>query len=138
MSRPEEQPDNPYNAPQLAAMKQDIADRSFRVRMIGMAITALFAVAGIAAMFLLPGGAGMAKPILYGALALGGGITTLITMKEAKKLEMDESYLQSYMQGKNYWGAGYRQEVAEHGYAGPSPLMSGPPGKRHKAGERDH
>lgn len=120
----------PYNAPQLEAMKEDIANRSFRIRMTGMLVTGLIAAAAIAAVFLIPGGlavgASGAKAIFYGALALGGGVTTLVTMHEAKKLEIDEHFIQSYMSGKNHWGAGYRQEVAEHGYSAPPLAMSGP------------
>lgn len=118
------------------AMKEDIANRAFRIRMTGMIITAALAVAAIATAFLLPAGvlsAGMAKPLITGVLALAGAITTLVTMKEVKRLEIDEQYLQSYMEGKNYWGAGYRQEVAERGYSGPSPIMAGMPPQGRRA-----
>jgi len=128
MATPEEHELAPYNAPQLMAMKNDIANRSFRIKLTGMLITALFAVAAVAALlFLPPGSAELARPLLSGAMALGGAVTTMVTMKEAKKLEIDEEYIQSYMQGKNYWGEGYRKEVTEHGYSGPSPIMQGPP-----------
>jgi hypothetical protein len=125
--------ETPYNAPQLLAMKQDIADRSFRIKMTGMLITGLFIAAGVAAMFLLPGSSlALAKPLIYGAMAVGGAVTTVVTMREAKKLEIDEHYIQSYMQGKNYWGEGYRKEVAEHGYSGPPLTMQGPPMRSHQ------
>ena len=143
MSKPDTIPEDgnlsPYNAPQLMAMKEDIANRAFRIKMTGMIITGLFAVAAVAAMFFMPvGSLAMGKVMVSGALALGGAVTNIITMREAKKLEIDENYIQSYMQGKNYWGAGYRQEVAEHGYSAPSLTMQGPPmgpsGKSHQHG----
>ena len=128
MTSPQEHELAPYNAPQLMAMKNDIANRSFRIRLTGMVITAVFAVAAVAALFFLPpGSAALIKPLLSTGMALGGAVTTMVTMREAKKLEIDEQYIQSYMQSKNYWGEGYRKEVAEHGYSGPSPLMQGPP-----------
>ncbi len=120
--------ETPYNKPELVAMKEDIANRSFNIKMKGMIITGIFAVLAIGAMFLMPAAAvGMAKPLILGAMALGGAVTTMVTMREAKKLEVDENYIQSYMQGKNYWGEGYRKEVAEHGYGGPNLTMQGPP-----------
>lgn len=143
MAKPTQIPEDgdlsPYNAPQLMAMKEDIANRAFKIKMTGMVITALFAVAAIAAMFFMPSlAAGGAKTLLSLGMAAGGAVASMITMREAKKLEIDENYIQSYMQGKNYWGAGYRQEVAEHGYGGPSLTMQGPPssprGKPHHQG----
>ena len=128
MTKPQEHELAPYNAPQLMAMKNDIANRSFRIKMTGMIITALFAAAAVATIFFLPPGSfELIKPLLSVALGLGGAVTTMVTMREAKKLEIDEQYIQSYMQGKNYWGEGYRKEVAEHGYAGPALTMQGPP-----------
>lgn len=132
MAKPQEMPADgdlsPYNAPQLMAMKEDIANRAFNIKITGMVVTALFVVAAVAAMFYMPGlAAAGGKSILTLGMAAGGAVTSMITMREAKKLEIDENYIQSYMQGKNYWGAGYRQEVAEHGYGGPSLTMQGPP-----------
>lgn len=123
---------SPYNTPQLMAMKEDIANRAFKIKITGMIVTSLFVVAAVAAMFFMPGlAAAGGKSILTMGMAAGGAVTGMITMREAKKLEIDENYIQSYMQGKNYWGAGYRQEVAEHGYGGPSLTMQGPPMATH-------
>jgi len=124
---------NPLQQEELLAMKEDIANRKFNVRLKGMIITGLFAAGAIAAAFLIPGGSEAAellggRGLLGLALAGGGAITTLATLKEIKKLELDEEYLKSYMQGKNYWGEGYREEVAEKGYGfgnNPQPFMAG-------------
>ncbi len=127
----------PYNAnPELVAMKNDIANRKFRVQLIGMAVTGALVVGALATLFFVPGaigavgtagGASMAKLLVVGSMGVASTVTSLITMKEVKKLEMDEKYLQSYMSGKNYWGEGYREEVAEHGYAITSPTFQGAP-----------
>jgi hypothetical protein len=130
---PEDGDLTPYNAPQLMAMKEDIANRAFRIKMTGMIVTAIFVVAAVAAMFFMPGlAAGGGKSLLTLGMAAAGGVTSMLTMREAKKLELDESYITSYMQGKNYWGAGYRQEVAEHGYSAPGLALQAPPGPRAK------
>lgn len=129
--------DTPYNTnPELVAMKNDIANRKFRVQLIGMGVTAVLAIGALAAFFLIPGagaavgamgGASATKAVLGLGMAAAGTVTSLVTMKEMKKLEMDEQFLQSYMQGKNYWGEGYREEVAEHGYALKAPAFPGAP-----------
>lgn len=108
------------------AMKEDIAERKYRVQMTGLLVGGALIAAALATAFFFPaaasaamaGGAGGAKLIMSGLLAVGAAITTMLTLKEVKRLEVDEKYVQSYMQGKNYWGAGYREEVAEHGYGG--------------------
>ena len=121
----------PYKSnEELMAMKEDIADRKFKVRMIGVLVTSALVVGAIAAAFFLPGaasavagaGSGGVNAVLSLVMGAGAGITSLLTMKEVKRLEMDEKYIQTYMQGKNYWGEGYREEVAEKGYS-----MSGSP-----------
>jgi len=125
-----------YNTnPELLAMKNDIADRKFRIRMIGMAVATAFALTAFAAVVVVPvlvpeiaaTALPLAKFVLAGGLGLASAATTLFTMKEVKKLEMDEKFVQSYMQGKNYWGEGYRQEVAEHGYSIQAPHFQGAP-----------
>ena len=124
----------PYNEnPELMAMKQDLADRKFRVQMIGLLVTGLLIAATIASIFLFPAAAsavakaGAERALITGVLGLGAGITTLFTLKEVKRLEMDEKFIQSYMQGKNYWGEGFREEVAERGYGVGSPFPLGAP-----------
>ena len=52
-----------------------------------------------------------------GAMALGGAVTSMITLKEVKKLEMDEKFISSYMKAKNHWGEGYREERRRAGDA---------------------
>ena len=123
----------PYNAnPELSKMKQDISDRQYKLMIKSIVITGAVALIGAAlgAMFLpvvLPflaeaGTFGLIWSALAGGMVgmMGGGaVATMVTMKDQKKLAIDEEMLQSYMQGKNYWGSGYRQEVAEYGYGGP-------------------
>ena len=71
---------------------------------------------------------GVMSAYLGGAvgLMLGGHAAHLSTLQDNEKLKIDEKYVDSYTQGKNHWGEGYRQEVAEHGYslAGPTGLPS--------------
>ncbi|MFO0389623.1 MAG: phage holin family protein [Alphaproteobacteria bacterium] len=117
----------PYQEnPELMAMKEDIAERKYRVQMTGLLVGGALIAAAIASVFFFPAaagaimnsGAGGAKLLITGLLGVGAAITTMLTLKEVKRLEVDEKYVQSYMQGKNYWGEGYRKEVAEHGYGG--------------------
>lgn len=116
----------PYQEnPELMAMKEDIAERKYRVQMTGLLVGGALIAAAIASVFSFPAaagaimnsGAGGAKLLITAVLGIGAAITTMLTLKEVKRLEVDEKYVQSYMQGKNYWGE-YRKEVAEHGYGG--------------------
>jgi len=127
----------PYNAnPELVAMKEDLAQRKLNVKIKGILIGAGLVVGGLALAaslpFLLPSlmttatmeaFLPLAKPLVYAAMAGGSAIVGLATMKEIKKLEIDEQYIQSYMSGKNYWGEGYREEVAERGYSMAAPAI---------------
>jgi hypothetical protein len=102
-----------FNAEQdMATMKQDIADRAFNIKLKGMVITGVFFAAALA--LALTGVAGAASPLLALAVGAGGAVAGLVTMKEAKKLEIDEEFLQTRMQGGNWW-KGYRREVMQHG-----------------------
>ena len=133
----------PYNNnPELSAMKEDIADRSYNVKVKGWLVTAA-TVAGAAALgaLALPaigilGGSAVMGALVGGAagFALGGTVADLATMKDREKLKIDQEMVDSYMSGKNYWGEGYREEVAEKGYSlgGPHPgsIPGGGPGER--------
>ena len=116
----------------LAAMKQDIVDRSFNIKITGMLISGALAIAGVALMAALPAAATLASTLLPLAMLGGSALTGLITYKATERLKIDREFLESKMQGSN-WGHGnweaYRKEVAEHGYAGPvAPFApSGPP-----------
>lgn len=113
---------SPYNAnPELSAMKEDIASRNYNLRIKHMLILGASLAGGIAlGALLVPtiGAMGVVSGGILGFLA-GGKISEMMTLKERTKLQIDEEMTQSYMSGKNYWGEGYRKEVAEHGYAGP-------------------
>lgn len=106
---------SPFNVNQdWVAMKQDIADRAYKVKLKGMLIAGAFAAVGFGALFLFPMALGAATPLVGLLGVAGSAIAGLVTMKEAKKLEIDEQYLETRMQGGNWWG-GYRQEVLQHG-----------------------
>lgn len=120
---------SPYNTnKELVAMKQDIADRNYNLMIkealiIGASVIGLAALGAVAGPVVLAGGALAAEGMVFGALggaALGmvggGAIAGIATYKERTKLKIDEEMVQSYMQGKNHWGEGYREEVAEKGY----------------------
>ena len=117
----------PYNAnEELVAMKHDIADRNYKLKIKEMLITGAMVVGGVAlgalALPAIPALAGMGAvtgAMMGGALGLasGGAVASLATMKDREKLKIDESMVDSYMSGKNYWGEGYREEVAERGYS---------------------
>lgn len=110
--------------PQIAAMRQEIADRAFNLKLKGMLISGGLALAGLAAAFFIPGGASL---LSIGLLA-GSGIAALFTMKEQEKLEVDRQQLESRIQGGN-WGkghwSGYREEVLEQGGGLPPPAVMG-------------
>ena len=127
-------PNMPYSDEQLLQMKQDIADRTFNVKVKGMLITGAFFALAAGALFLFPAALGVAAPLVGLLAAAGGTIAGLATLKETKKLQIDEEYVQSYMQGKNYWGKGYREEVAERGYnlSAPFPGAAPPPRERER------
>jgi hypothetical protein len=127
----------PYNKAELVAMKEDLADRKFKTQLVGYGITAALAVAGVAAFVFVPGASAMltalgsegTKAVLGAGALAAGTATSLITMKELKRIELDEKYLETYMAAKNHWGEGYREEVAEQGYnvSGPSFAGAVPP-----------
>jgi hypothetical protein len=121
--------DNPFNRnAEMAKMRDDVADRKFNIKIKGMLITGALMLGGFGLLMLAPGLLGAATPLI-GALMMGASaIAGLFTLKETKKLEVDEQYLQGYMQGKTHWGEGYRKEVAEHGYSlgGPVVTTNGP------------
>lgn len=129
---------SPYNAnPELMAMKEDISKRRFGLTVKKMLIGGALVVAGIAAgMALLPAVAptmfagGTLFPAYFGGVVgmmVGGHIANLATMKESERLKIDEQYVNTYLQGKNHWGEGYREEVAEHGYSLAGPVSGLPP-----------
>ena len=68
----------------------------------------------------------MGAALLPLALAAGAGIASFITTKARKRLEIDEEFLESRMQGRNWWG-GYRQKVVEHGHVAAPTLFAGYP-----------
>ena len=116
---------SPFDSnPEIAAMRQDVADRAYNIKLKGMLITGGLALAGIGAMFLIPGGA----PLLSVAMLAGSGVSALFTMKEQEKLEVDRQQLESRIQGGN-WGKGhwngYREEVLERGDAALPPEAMG-------------
>lgn len=122
---------DPFNAnPEISAMKQNVADRIFKLKMVeGVINLAAVGLAIAGAFMVASSGGALAPAVVPIALAVGGGLASFVTMKARKKLEIDEEYLQSRMQGKNWWG-GYREEVAEQGYAQPSaPVLGGTPGR---------
>ncbi|MDX1975017.1 MAG: hypothetical protein SFT92_05015 [Rickettsiales bacterium] len=110
----------------LQAMKEDIANRSFKIKVTGMVITGAFMLLAFAGMFM--GLGGVAAPLLGLVGAAGGAIAGLVTLKETKKLQIDEEFLQSRMQGKNWWG-GYREEVGSGAPAISPHMMPPAPGR---------
>lgn len=121
--------DNPFNRnAEMAKMRDDVANRKFNIKLKGMLITGALMAVGVGLLLLAPGLLGAATPLLGVAMVAASGLAGLLTLKETKKLEVDEQYLQGYMQGKTHWGEGYRKEVAEHGYSlgGPVVTTNGP------------
>ncbi len=111
----------PYDQnPDLVKMRQDIADRSYNIKIKSWIVTGISVALGLGVGALLMGTLGPIALIGGAAVGMmvGGPIADALTMKDQKKLEIDESMVNSYMQGKNYWGEGYRKEVAEYGYGG--------------------
>lgn len=108
----------------VAAMREEIVNRRFRVKMIGMVATLAMAALAVGALFFMPVAAGplmqVGAPLVLG---LGSGLVSLLTYKESERLKIDEQYLESRMQGGN-WGdghwRGYRTHVAEPGHAAPT------------------
>jgi len=133
---------SPYNAnPELSAMKEDVASRSLNLSIkSGLITVATVAVGAAGAALLFPlAGPGVAFSAFVGGAAgllASGPIIEMATLKERTKLQIDEEMVQSYMAGKNYWGEGFREEVAEHGYAGPqaTPHVGGPNPQRPRGG----
>ncbi len=116
---------SPYNAnPELSAMKEDIASRNYWLTVkdaaIRMGSIAAGVVIGALLVPALPAGLGVAALVGGGGIGLiaGGAIANVVTLKDRTKLAIDEQHISSYMSGKNYWGEGYREEVAEYGYGG--------------------
>jgi len=123
----EQSPFDREQNPELVAMKENLADRKFNLKIKGMLISGALMAAGIGLMLFAPGLLGAATPLI-GLLGMAGGaIAGLFTMKEAQKLETDEQYLNTYMAGKNNWGKGLRDEVLAQGYSlGGTVVTNGP------------
>ena len=110
-----------YNTnPELSQMKEDIANRNYNLKIKTWVITGITTLVGVGIGALFMGTVGFPALIIGGGLGLmlGGTVGDVLTMKERKKLAIDEDMVNSYNTGKNYWGAGYREEVAEYGYGG--------------------
>jgi hypothetical protein len=119
----------PYSDEKLAEMKEDIASRTLAVKMKGMLVTGMFIALAAIAIFAAPAAlvsSGLA-PLVGMVGMIGSAVASVVTLKETKRLQMDEKYLESYMSGKNYWGKGYREEVAERGYSLGGPVPGFPP-----------
>lgn len=109
---------------ELVAMKDDIANRKFGLMLkeglIMVGTVAGGAVLGAVAAPVVLGSAGAAVTGAmvggFGGLYGGAMAAEVLTMKDRTKLEIDNQMVESYMSGKNYWGEGYREEVAEKGY----------------------
>jgi hypothetical protein len=128
---------SPYNQnEELVAMKHDIADRAYGIQVKSWIVGGLTIAAGaILGAMALPAvglvGSGLVGALMGGGLgfATGGIVADMATLKDREKLKIDQSMVDSYMSGKNYWGEGYREEVAEHGYSlsGPGMVGTAPP-----------
>ena len=123
---------NPFNFNQpadLAAMKKDIADRAYSVKLKGMLITGLFGAAALGLLFFAPAALGAATPLIGLLAGVGGAIAGLMTLKETKQLEIDQQFLESRMQGRNMW-SGYREELGANGPQPGLPMMGMMPQER--------
>lgn len=129
---------SPYNInPELVEMKEDIAKRKQGMMVKSMLITGVFLAIGIAVgLAVLPAllpemfAAGAFMSAYAGGMlgfVAGGAAANFFTLKEKERLKIDEQYVESYNQGKNHWGKGYREEVAEHGYSLAGPVAGLPP-----------
>jgi hypothetical protein len=95
--------DSAFNQnPEFSAMRDNLANRAFRIKVIGSALTLGLVVLTIAA----PGLGAFGSILALGASAL----TALITVRAAKRLEIDQEFLESRMQGRNWWN-GYKMEI---------------------------
>lgn len=115
--------DAPYNQnAELVAMRDDIANRSLGLKikegLILGACTLGGAALGAVGLPMIAEGAAMTGMLGGGVIGLYGGaaVADLATSKDRTKLDIDNQMVESYMSGKNYWGEGYREEVAEKGY----------------------
>lgn len=119
---------SPYNQnEELVAMKHDIADRAYGIQVKSWLMKGLTVGAGVLLGMLAAPTFGAAAVVIGGAVGLlGGGIVAdMATMKDREKLKIDQSMVDSYMSGKNYWKEGYVKEVAEHGYSLSGPAIAG-------------
>jgi len=114
--------------PEYASMKQDIADRSFMLKLKGALITGGLLLLAGAALFFIPGSFGAAAPLIGVAAAMASGVAGFVTLKETEKLNMDRDFLESRMQGGNWWN-GYREQVVERGGEPTPAQFSGMPSR---------
>jgi hypothetical protein len=95
--------------PEMSAMREDVANRVFRLKIIEGVIK--IAAIGLAIAAVATGiGSGIGAAFLPLALAAGAGIASFVTTKARKRLEIDEEFLESRMQGRNWWN-GYKMEI---------------------------
>ncbi len=87
---------------EMSAMREDLANRAFRIKMVGSVLTL-----GLVALAIVMPGLGVTGMLL----TLGtSALTALITTRAAKRLEIDQEFLESRMQGRNWWN-GYKMEI---------------------------
>lgn len=102
------------NNAEYLAMKKDIADRSFNLKLKGGLITIGLLAVAAAALFLTPLSFGVAAPYIGAIAAMASGVAGFATLKESENLKLDREYLETRIQGGNWWG-GYREQVLDRG-----------------------
>jgi hypothetical protein len=118
-----------FNQPaDLEAMKDSVADRKFNIKLEKGLITAAGFAGGIGALVLTPVLGPLAPALGAASVAGAATLADFVTTKQTEKLKIDQEFVESRMQGKNYWG-GYREEVADNHIVSPA-LMNLPNNKK--------
>lgn len=110
--------------PQTAAMREELADRQFNLKIKQGLFSLAGAAVGAGAGFAIGdpvGGANISTAVLGGTTGLmaGGMVGDVVTTKDRTRLDIDRQIADARIQGQGWWG-GYHEQNAAHGNQAPA------------------
>lgn len=104
--------------PEIVKMREEIASRAFRIKLVGTLLTVGLAV-GALALMATGVGSGIGSLMLPAVVGLGSALAGMVTFKATERLKVDREFLEARLHGRNHW-EGYVHEVVQPGYDVPN------------------